>query len=545
MQRGNISVGYALPGGRVPWWLARMARALGPDAAPVRAQSLDLHGAGGSPDGRTLAASPSGACRADGGLLAKPLAKPLGSLLALQRALSRPKNDVFRLVDAPGGAGVDVFTPDVTGPGVAGPGVTGPDAVLSDLLVLPPGLTAGPQLLARLPLGVLEIQPVTRADFGPGWVAGRVLWRRAGQGARVACETFTSVQGPMPLAWAAPHAAKLALMPARFLKRLALEGEACWRECPPAPETATGAISAAAAIAEWTRLALNLCGHALWLLWRDVLHRRQWHLAVRPGNADPARPDFASAPFTPLLPPKGVGWADPVAVERGGERYLFIEEIPPSGRGVISVMRALPGGGWSAPRRVLEEPFHLSYPYVFEHDGQLYMIPETSQAGQVRLYRAQDFPGGWVLDRVLLDGLCAVDATPLEHEGRWWLFVNVRPEGGSSWDELHLYAAPSPLGPYEPHPLNPVVSDARRARPAGPVLRAGGRLYRPAQDCSGCYGRALAVMEIERMDMTGYRESQAARLEPGLIPGSFCLHTLVAQAGLEIVDGQRLTPFFR
>lgn len=446
---------------------------------------------------------------------------PWRGLLEVERLLARPGTDLFART------GIQAASIDAVRPG---------------MLVLPPGCQAPPELLSRLPLGALEFDALDPATVSGGALEGRMVWRRAGLAPRLACSTATCVQGPFPLGWAGPHLAKAALMPARLLARLDLQGEAVWDGLPEAGPT-RGSFAPGAA--DWARFLAGLAGFGLKRAWLDLLHRRQWYLAVRPGDGDPRRAGFADEPFAPVIPPRGTGWADPFPFARDGRSWLFIEEIPGRGKGVISVMEMLPGGGFGAPRRVLEEPFHLSYPNVFEHEGRTYMVPETAQAGQVRLYRSEHFPGGWVLDRVLLDGVPGTDATFLEHGGEWWMFVNVRAPGGSSWDELHLYRSASRLGPYEPHPLNPVVSDVRRARPAGPVAVRDGRLFRPAQDSSGWYGRALAVMEITRLDRTGYEEVEAARLEPDLVPGSFCLHTLVAGGMLEIVDGQRFVPVWR
>jgi len=290
---------------------------------------------------------------------------------------------------------------------------------------------------------------------------------------------------------------------------------------------------------------VSLAGYGAKKLWQDVLCRRQWYLAVRPGDGDPLRAKFAAEPFTPLFPPGKTGWADPFLVRQGGRLWLFLEEIPYKSKGHICATELLPGGATGAPRRILEEPFHLSYPHVFEFEGQMHMVPESAKARQVRLYRAVEFPWRWELSRVLLDDVPATDATFLKDGTGWWLFATVRPEGGSSWNRLHLFRGESLFGPYRPHPLNPVVSDVRRARPAGRIIRKDGRILRPAQDCSGWYGRALAMMEITRLTETDYEEREVARLEPGLIPESVCLHSFAADEGIEVVDGQRFVPLWR
>lgn len=480
-----------------------------------------LPGRGCDWHGRALAAlGGRGVGVAWDGPAAPLLPMPWAALLGVERLVSRRKGGPFARA-ALGGVGLDAAAPDV--------------------LVLPPGVTAPDEVVNRLPMGVFEFDPVHPDLVTDGAIQGRMFWRRPGRAPRVAASTFTCVRAPFPLGWAGAHLCKMALMPARALARLDAQGEAFWDSLPeaaPRPPFEPGAL-------HWARFAAGLAAFGITRAWQDLLHRRQWYLGVRPGSADPARESLDSTPFEALTPPKGTGWADPFLFTRQGRTWLFIEEIPGRGKGVISVLEVLPGGGFGLPRRVLAEPFHLSYPNVFEHEGRVYMVPETAEAGQVRLYRAEDFPGGWVLDRVLLDGVPATDATFLEHGGWWWMFASVRAPGGSSWDELHLFRSRERFGPFEPHPFNPVVSDVRGARPAGRVFRSGERLLRPAQDCSGWYGRALNLMEITRLDWEGYEQRPAARMEAGLVPGSFCLHTLEAEGGLVVVDGQRFVPLWR
>jgi hypothetical protein len=542
VDKPRFHAAVALPPGRALAWRAMMAEELAAASVVVSAWRRPEATAGkaAAEPGADPGLRPSSP--APGGFMGTPgpdVPYPWRALLPAERMLERPKPDLFATVEnvpfASGGSGP------------------------ADILVLTPGSVVPESVLAGLPWGALVIEPVhpdrfggvpygsARPDasgpdrFGPGFLEGRVLWRRRGHAPRLAFTTYTSVEGPAPHSWARPHFAKLAAAPARIVARIAREGEACWDACPPAvPQTpyAPGLKDLAVFAARFVRWGLR---RAI----SDLLMRRQWFLAVRPGDGDPARPGFASQPFTPLHPPKGTGWADPFLFTHRGRDWLFIEEIPGRSKGVISVMERQPGGSFGPPRRVLAEPFHLSYPNVFEHEGRIYMVPESAQANQARLYRATDFPGGWALDRVLMDGLPLTDATFLSHGGKWWMFASVRPHGGSSWDELHLFVSEDRLGPYRPHPANPVVSDVRRSRPAGRVFGKNGRLYRPAQDCSGCYGRALGVMEITLLTETAYEEREAARLEPDLIPGSFCLHTLEARQGLEIVDGQRFVPLWR
>ena len=60
-----------------------------------------------------------------------------------------------------------------------------------------------------------------------------------------------------------------------------------------------------------------------------------------------------------------------------------------SGKGHLAVMRVEPDGRWQQPEPILVEDGHLSYPFVFEHDGTMYLVPETSARRCVELYEEE------------------------------------------------------------------------------------------------------------------------------------------------------------
>ena len=116
------------------------------------------------------------------------------------------------------------------------------------------------------------------------------------------------------------------------------------------------------------------------------------------------------------------------------------------------------------------------------------------------------------------------DPTLFYQDGTWWLFGTIADLGESQDDELHLFHADALEGPWHPHPRNPVVSDVRGARPAGPLIRDGSRLLRPAQDCSGRYGRAVVFKEVLELSRSAYREVEVARLEPDWLVDNLATH---------------------
>jgi hypothetical protein len=117
--------------------------------------------------------------------------------------------------------------------------------------------------------------------------------------------------------------------------------------------------------------------------------------------------------------------------------------------------------------------------------------------------------------------------------------VNVAPFGGGTRDELHLFHASSPLGPFTPHARNPVKSDCRSARPAGPLFRREGRLFRPAQNCAGGYGTSVILHRIEELTPETYRETQVEEIVPTWDPEALRIHTLGQTDDLLVIDLMR------
>jgi hypothetical protein len=173
---------------------------------------------------------------------------------------------------------------------------------------------------------------------------------------------------------------------------------------------------------------------------------------------------------------------------------------------------------------------------VFDWRGERFMIPETGANRSIEVYRARAFPDEWELEQVLMDDVYAVDATLVELDGTWWMFANVALDAVVNTDELHIYQAPTPFGPWSPHRRNPVKSDARCARPAGRLFHWKGALYRPSQDCSSRYGAAIVINKVDQLNACHYRETAVSRIEPRWAPNLLATHTLNSAAGLTVAD---------
>jgi hypothetical protein len=262
----------------------------------------------------------------------------------------------------------------------------------------------------------------------------------------------------------------------------------------------------------------------------------QWFIGYRFGPAGPLSGDLR--PYRMLMPPQDRYWADPFPLERDGRYYIFFEEFMfATGKAHINAVEVRRDGSCSEPVKVLQRPYHLSYPLLVEDAGELYMIPESGANRTVEIYRCVRFPDEWRLEKVLLRGAPFVDATVHRAADAWWMFVNAGVDGAELHDELHIYTADSLLGEWRPHPANPVKSDVRSARPAGRLYESGGALYRPAQICAPLYGTGISVNRVVRLSPEEYVEREEQRILPAHPAGLLGLHTVNRAGELSVVDG--------
>ena len=199
--------------------------------------------------------------------------------------------------------------------------------------------------------------------------------------------------------------------------------------------------------------------------------------------------------------------ADPFMVRVGKLWYMFFEVLNrENNRGEIGLATSPDCAAWQYQKIVLREPYHLSYPCVFESEGEFFMVPETLAPGAIRLYRADPFPDRWTFVSELVRGKFA-DSTVLHFQEKWWIFTCPNHQ---QHDMLSLYMADKLTGPWREHPKNPlIVGDRRRARPGGRVIVNNGQIIRYAQDCFPAYGSRVRAFEILELDSTCYREKEA------------------------------------
>jgi hypothetical protein len=280
-------------------------------------------------------------------------------------------------------------------------------------------------------------------------------------------------------------------------------------------------------------------------IYRLCCYAPHWHVGWRFVDDEGVwqRGDLSGAVWNVVPDPKVRFYADPFPITWQGRTFVFVEELDHRiGKGFISAIEFGAQGPVGLARPVLEEAWHLSYPLLMEHAGDLWMVPESMGNRDVAIYKCIAFPDRWERTATLLSDIELSDATIVQHDGSYYLF-GVLWDGIAGYsDTLAIFHAPDLFGPWRPHAGNPVLIDRASARPAGHFVRRSGQLWRPVQDCTQGYGNALALAEVIELTPETFRQRVHTRLKPGEFWSGRKLHTLNRAGRLEVIDGSRIQP---
>jgi hypothetical protein len=274
----------------------------------------------------------------------------------------------------------------------------------------------------------------------------------------------------------------------------------------------------------------------------DLRKRERWTLGLVPISWQTLL-DRGALPEPAWLigQPRDRFYADPFPIEitERGVRVLAEDYRFGSGRGHIVDLEIARDGAIRSTREAIVPPGHTSYPFIVRSNERLFCVPEAAWVDSVLTYELDPTTREWQRHGELLAGFAAADPTLVEHEGRWWLFCTNRREEGRT--ELHVFSAVDWRGPWEPHPQNPVKSDARSSRPAGACVTIDGALYRPAQNCARRYGGGITVNRVIELTRRRFREEPVLAIEARPTwrwPDG--IHTINAISDLIVVDGLRV-----
>ena len=241
----------------------------------------------------------------------------------------------------------------------------------------------------------------------------------------------------------------------------------------------------------------------------------------------------------PVKLPKGEFWADPFLYRHGQDTYVFFENYSyKQQKGKISCGK-IDKRTLTDVKDVLDLDYHLSYPFIIEEDGALYMMPEAHKSGRLEVYKCEQFPDKWTLYSTAFEGESVADATYFkDDQGQCWLFLN-KGFNNDHMAELYIYRVDSlQFNTIEPHRQNPVLIDSRGGRNAGPIFKYKEQLIRPAQNNSkGVYGYGLDLNAITELSLDSFKQEQLIGIEPNFSKGLEATHHLHQLEDMYIIDG--------
>jgi hypothetical protein len=317
-----------------------------------------------------------------------------------------------------------------------------------------------------------------------------------------------------------------------------LDEIAATRTLPPVKETCAyrGEQRAAPSLSRQFAYAFKQVKSLVNSVATRLLYKREdrWGLAF-------ARTDWQSLQLSSanrIQNPPNHFLADPFVISQEGRDFCFAEDYDfETRRGFIAAYE-LKDKTAERLGEAIVEPFHLSFPYLFRFEGKLYMCPESSENGDIRLYECINFPLQWKLIKILMTNLDAVDTMIFEHDGLWWLLTNIDPlKLGDYSAELSCFYASSPLSSeWTPHKRNPILIDSSKGRNGGLLLHQGS-IHRVAQNQGfGRYGRSISINKIETLTKEDYSELKLYSVEPNFFPNIEGIHHMHSNNHVSVFD---------
>lgn len=268
----------------------------------------------------------------------------------------------------------------------------------------------------------------------------------------------------------------------------------------------------------------------------NLFYRNDYAIAVRPKKEGIT--EMANG-WRVVLPSSFVWFADPFAFEYRGSQWLFVERMNRWRQvGSIAVGEIREDGSVTKFKNIITEPFHLSYPNVFEYNGSVWMIPESGSNRDIRLYKATEFPFKWQFVKVLYHGANFVDTS----------FLITDKDNGTAimnsydWFKKKSYFFKFDLKKMEFNllPDSPLMMNERCG---GNGFEINGKFFRVLQDCSEQYGSRIILRNLDNLD---FNQGNASDVSYAVIqPKHFSLdidkpidtcHTYNRSKKVEVID---------
>jgi hypothetical protein len=230
--------------------------------------------------------------------------------------------------------------------------------------------------------------------------------------------------------------------------------------------------------------------------------------------------------------------ADPFLIKHDKKNYVFVEDYCfKNKKGSISCF-LLEDNKEKFLGKVIEEKFHLSFPFLFKFNEKIYMCPETSEINEIRIYECLEFPTKWKYKKTLIKNIFAVDTLLFKKDSKWWLLTNTDSNNINYSSELSIfYSNEGPLTEnWNEHKNNPLIVDANNARNGG-LIFDNNEIYRVNQKIGyNIYGAELDVNLIKEINEENYVEDKIYNIKPNFLKNTIGVHHLSYNDEYSVID---------
>ncbi len=226
--------------------------------------------------------------------------------------------------------------------------------------------------------------------------------------------------------------------------------------------------------------------------------------------------------------------ADPFGFQSGGHDYIIYERFDRiKNKGILEIRK----DDFKKPIKKIEKTEHLSYPYIYEEEGKIFMIPECHQSGEINLYKWAKESEEFDFECKLIEGFNGIDNSILKHNGKYWIFSN-NANNKSADIMLNIFFADKINGPYQSHPQNPIITSITHSRSAGTIFQNGEVLIRPSQNSGITYGGSIQLNQIITITETEYFEKTIDQITANDLKNKYIkgIHTISVLGDKTIID---------
>jgi hypothetical protein len=236
-------------------------------------------------------------------------------------------------------------------------------------------------------------------------------------------------------------------------------------------------------------------------------------------------------------------FADPFVITKNERTICYVEDyFYKQKKGCITAIEIIDNNNYIILGPVIEEPFHMSFPFIFEFNQELFMVPETGESNSIRLYKCIEFPLKWSYQKDILTDCNAFDSMIFEHKKRWWLLTNMATKGNSDvCSQLFAFYSDNPLtNKWIAHDLNPLVFNSLNGRNGG-ILDVVSKFPVRVRQKQGVnsYGCGLTLARITELTPSSFSEQEIGQIFPNFFPNLNGCHHIHSNGKYTVYDYAR------